>query len=398
MCSVVGAVGVRAAAPRSRSVVFVESQGVTSKGQPVPFKFKVIRFGDGEIRWAVRDVLDAFYSAKANWEASIIINSQMETVEDRLTTLGTSFWKEFTPNFQAYDAAKSFHDGEGVDTKHMREDFHVTTKGFITWLLTWSASRHKDADKSKAKAILEGVMMNVLDASGFTYNELFDLFDHVFDRCIMRNSQAKPCGHVSHIMKSLPKTARQLWSWRAFVEMLMEFLFDSQCEATKHVFLNLLDHMDELITKYMWEQEGADVLTESVPFYTPKGKRRRICEDFRDTLTQTKVDCFIRPTQVVQFLDMADSSTCAVWAINDCKAYRSAAQRDLTMEGVVCHADDSSGHGKPAESTLMGVVWDARARQCAIPMPTVTQSTPHDRIPLQRKNENYKFVCVFLEL
>ena len=107
MCSVVGAVGVRAAAPRSRSVVFVESQGVTSKGQPVPFKFKVIRFGDGEIRWAVRDVLDAFYSDKVKWETSRIMNSQMETVEERLKTLGTGFWKDH------FSAARALSRGWG---------------------------------------------------------------------------------------------------------------------------------------------------------------------------------------------------------------------------------------------------------------------------------------------
>ena len=111
------------------------------------------------------------------------------------------FWPEFTPNFKAYDADTEFYDGDGVDTQHMREDFHVTTEGLstwlLTWLLTWYACRHTNSVKSKAKAILEGILMCVLDSTEFVYIELYELFDHVFNKCIMRTSQLKPCGHVS---------------------------------------------------------------------------------------------------------------------------------------------------------------------------------------------------------
>ena len=303
-----------APAALNRDVVFIESQGVAANGRPVPFKTKVIRFSNGTIRRAVWDILDAFFPEKVYWETSRVMSSSMGAVEERLRIIGRSFWPEVTPNFKAYLADPEFYNGETVDTQHMREDFHVTTEGLITWLLTWSACRHSNIDKSKAKAILEGILMCVLDSTEFVCIELFELFDHVFSKCIMRTSQLKPCGHVPYIMRSLPKNKNKLWSWRTFVDMLMDFLFDNECNAAKSMYIALLDHMEELIGKHIRGEDAADILKESVPFYTPTGKRRRICEDYRDTLVQTKVDSYIRPTQLSVFTDMVHPNTTLSWA------------------------------------------------------------------------------------
>ena len=91
--------------------------------------------------------------------------------------------------------------------------------------------------------------------------------------------------------------------------MLMDFLFDNECNAAKSMYIALLGHMVELIGKHIRGEDAAGILKESVPFYTPKGKRRRICEDYRDTLVHTKVDSYIRPTHLAAFTDMAHPNT-----------------------------------------------------------------------------------------
>ena len=94
-------------------------------------------------------------------------------------------------------------------------------------------------------------------------------------------------------------------------------------------------------------------------------------EDSRNALTQTRVDSKVHPTEVLEFTGMAADSNALTWQITANKSYQVAARRQLACQGVVCHADDSSTHGKPAEHILLGVAWDARKDLAVVPIPTV---------------------------
>ena len=72
-------------------------------------------------------------------------------------------------------------------------------------------------------------------------------------------------------------------------------------------------------------------------------------------LPRLGVDSKVHPTEILEFTGMGAPSNALSWQITSNKSYQVAAQRLMTFQGVVCHDDDISTHGKPSEHILLGV-------------------------------------------
>ena len=80
----------------------------------------------------------------------------------------------------------------------------------------------------------------------------------------------------------------------------------------------------------------------------------------------------------MQSLDAASARVTSDWVYGELKAIRIASKRLLKCGGVVGFVDDTSRHGKPAEVTNMGILWDARASRAAYLPPMVPVGTEEE--------------------
>ena len=92
------------------------------------------------------------------------------------------------------------------------------------------------------------------------------------------------------------------------------------------------------------------------------GKRRRMDEDLRAALGSVAVDSGLKSQTVLSVLDCGNDRSCYDSMIRKVKESRQASKDALLCTGVVSWTDDGSSHGKPAESTLLSIIWDYEAK------------------------------------
>ena len=138
---------------------------------------------------------------------------------------------------------------------------------------------------------------------------------------------------------------------------------DSACGALGDLFDRMLHNIAVRINQCVLRLDAADPLEDTKVLKTPHGKRRRLDEDTETALGQIGVASSPESTSVVKLLGRGSDKLSYDVTIKHVKETRQAAQSTLTCTGVVCMTDDSSGHGKASESTLLSVVWDAGVQE-----------------------------------
>ena len=291
------------------------------------------------------------------------MKSQMKEVDNTLKTLGTQFWREFSPSLKSYNANRIFYDGACIKVDEVRREYMVSTIGLITWLLTWAQSRHLRVQKVQAGTMLEALLQTTLDAKNFFAKACFAKFGPELDQCVMRCTQGKPCRHVLYAFR-LVNDKYYDWHWRNFVEMLGDLLLaDSACGSIGDLFNRMLHNIADHINQRVLCLDAADPLKDTKILKTPLGKRRRLDEDTETALGQIGVASGPKSTSVVKLFGIGSDRLSYDVVLKYVKETRQAAQSTLTCTGVVCMTDDGSGHGKPSESTLLSIVWDAGVQE-----------------------------------
>ena len=123
-------------------------------------------------------------------------------------------------------------------------------------------------------------------------------------------------------------------------------------------------------------REEADPLKSARQFNGPGGKRRRIDPEFKEALVNLSVSDTTKPNTAATFTGTCTPQTATDCIVKALKSSKLACQEQMRCTGAVCMADDSSGHGKPSESTLMSIIFDGNAKLTAAGQPVVFHPTP----------------------
>ena len=322
------------------------------------------------MRWEVRSVLECFYEEGIKWGTHRTTSKHMGVVTRCLADMGLEFWQHFTPSHFAYTCNSAFYDHKGVDKTHMREDYSCTTRGLIVWLAVWAQSRHYMNEKEKARAMLEALFGTAICDGYFLYDKLVADYDREFDECIMRNSQRQPCDHVRYDLRHIGST-ESTFTWRSFVDMFVGLAFETDCLALDLLWVRLVYKTSVLVDQDLDRRNTSILRKDYTPMMTVNGKRRRVDEDFKLGVMDMTIQSGLRTGQMVVLTDMGVPSLARDCEQLSVKSKQVAAQESLTCAGVVCVADDSSGHGKPSESTNVSLIWDAKQNLCAVGQPMV---------------------------
>jgi hypothetical protein len=309
-----------------------------------------------------RSVLNDFYQITplVMWHTNEIIKKHMGAVAIVLENLGENCWENFVPSAKAFENKKKFYEDNGVAAHLVREEWSCTTKGLLAWLVVWSQERHKVEERNQASAILEALLGGHLRAEGYFHKRICFKYDTEMDDCVQRNTQGIPCRCLRFEMRGLANS-HHLWSWHAFCKFLEGIAVGSPdgCAAFPTVFGRLMGSLTLELDAAILEMKAADLLKEMKGFKTVSGKRRRVDEDFKAALTELGTSDGYKIGDVARFTGLCGERSAYTASNVQVKARRAAAQRALTCSGVVVVADDASGHGKPAETTIMSLVCDA---------------------------------------
>jgi hypothetical protein len=326
---------------------------------------------DGSVFWECRSVLEGFFSENTAWDTSRVIKKQMDVVETVCEKLGLKFWGEFIPSAKSYDACKEFYDQQNIETKYIREEFSVSTLGLLVWLLVWTESRRGLDERDQCRAMLHAFFASELDASLFHYDRIVDKYDNEMNNCVLRTTQNMPCRCLRYEMSELTNT-QATWDFRPFVTFLNMLLWDTSCLAHAPMGNMMIREVRNAINHSVHGRPAADPLKDASPFVTAAGKRRRIDEDFKRNISKLSTNSDLKPMEACHVTKACSAQGVAKFQLSAVKANREASKDALTCNGVVIIADDSSGHGKPSESTLMSLIWDSETEFMAAGQPMVT--------------------------
>ena len=290
---------------------------------------------------------------------------------------GFKFWEEVCPSARAFNANREGLLGKGIKEELVREEWSMSTIAVIVWLATWSRQRHKLVEQQQAAALLETFFGQFLDPADYFYDKLVSQYDREMNDCIVRNSQQTPCRHLRYEMRHISNSYKN-WHWAEFVELLTTLVIERDCDACAPIGRRLVMDVGLHIDGNLLKEAAADSLKDSWVYKTPAGKRRRVDEDFKLALSGLGTPDGDKMNDVARFTDMCSARTAYGASFSMVKARRLAAQRELTCQGVVIVADDSSGHGKPAESTLISLVHDGVANFTAHGQPQVLSMRPYE--------------------
>jgi hypothetical protein len=361
----------RASLPEDRDVLWLESQANSSNGPPIRIAWKCWRYIGGPVTCEVRSIAQDFFGKEKDIKLCRIIKDDMASVERLLADTGTSFWKEFIPSHQAYKANSAFYDAQGVIKDHIRDEYSVTTRGVIIWLAAWANTRKKHDEQETARAMLEAFLSARVPAKFFFTSVIINKCNSLFDLCALRNAQDKPCRCVRHMLKDLGDNYGN-FDWKEFSDLLVNLAFDKNCDCYRPLFEKLVQGCFSHHVAGMLESDPANILRTARVFETPSGKKRRVDEDFKKELATLNVESGIKPTTLCAFSAMGSDVVAKDCQRSFIKGAQLASQNQLKCEGVVIFCEDGSGHGKPAESTSMSLIWDANANLCSPGIPKVS--------------------------
>jgi hypothetical protein len=352
-----------------REVVWLDSQASGVQG-PVKIHWKCWRYIDGPLFYEVRSIINDFHGKNTEAKLCRIIKDDMETVATALTDAGLSFWGEFVPSHQAYMKNPTLYDAKGVDKDHVRDEYSVSTKGVLFWLATWATTRKKHADREKVFTMLEAFLAARLPAKWFYASKISEKYDNLFNRCADRTRQDRPCRHIRHMLQNIGDD-HESFSWKQFTHLMVDLSYDRDCECYQPLYEKLMDACFVQHAGGMEAVATSNILKTAVTYQTEAGKRRRIDEDFKAEMSKLNVESGIKPTTLVSFTDMGSGQMARGCQHVFLKACQLSSQKVMLCEGAVIFSEDGSGHGKPAESTSMSLIWDAEVNVCAPGQPKV---------------------------
>ena len=149
-------------------------------------------------------------------------------------------------------------------------------------------------------------------------------------------------------------------------------VLDTSCDAFAPVGNRLIREISYNVNAKVHGTLAADPLRDMVAFYTKTGKRRRVDEDFKHSVSHLSTSSELKPMEVCKQTNICSKASGVEYKVNSVKASRLASKRTLSCEGVVIMADDSSGHGKPSESTLLSLIFDAEKNKMSAGQPMVS--------------------------
>jgi hypothetical protein len=349
----------------------VQSSSHAPGGQ-VSINFKALRFPNEDVRWECRAVLTDFNTdPKMKWETSRIINNQMAEVESLFSFVGTSLWREFFPNHKAFNMRPDFFAAQNVDPQKVTEVFCCTTRGLLCWLTAWGLCRHRDHEKDRAKAMLVALLSAHVDSRDFYKGHCFNKFWSEIQLCVEQHTQGKPCPHVLYATRDMSFTAKDFHFEDLVLAMFEMWDPATQCGAMRSLCTRFISNLSAHIDASVLASKGANPLKDMRSLNTETGKRRRLDEDFRDAIGKLTVQSGIKGVQVSMLTEHGTSKTAYDCMIMSVKQQREASRQMMPCNGTVVVADDGSGHGKPSENTLLGILWDADAGFCTALQPQV---------------------------
>jgi hypothetical protein len=341
-------------------------------GHVVKVNWKAWRYNTKEVFFEVRSVLDDFFEKdETSWETARVLKKQMGIVKEVFEMLGLKFWGEFLPNHKSYISNKDVFDNESVPTKFIRNEFSVSTLGLVVWLAVWSENRKGRFDKDKLRAMLNAFFTLELDPSSFFFDRLVSKYDAEFDACSLRTDQIMPCRCLRYEMQHIENTYKN-WRWYDFITLVVGTICDTTCDAFVPVGNRLVREVAFMANVRIQGATAADPLRDMVAFYTNTGKRRRIDEDFKQDVSHLSTSSELKPMEVCKQTGICAKTGIKEYKLEAVKSMRLASQRTLTCEGVTILADDSSGHGKPSESTLLSLIFDAEKNKMTPGQPMVS--------------------------
>ena len=254
----------------------------------------------------------------------------------------------------------------------MRDEYQCSTLGLLAWLAAWSLCRHSDAEKEQCRAMLEALLCFHAPADKFLMSRCVEKFAADMELCPHMTNSNQPCRDVRYCLRSLPLLIENFNFVFFFAETFGELWRpDCDCIALRPLamsyFKNVADHIDASV-KAMGH---ADPLKDIRVLKTENGKRRRVDEDWRRAVAKVNVQSGIHAAQTAKFQDIAEPKTIYDTIVGELKAQRVAARETMQFDNVVGMAEDGSGHGKPAESTLLSIIWDAEANVAMAGQPQV---------------------------
>lgn len=345
---------------------------VQAGGQRVNVALKAWRYlSGGLVMWEVRHVMESFDVGETKrWNAGRIINVNMGNVKHVMQDMGIEFYHHFCPSRKAFDSDPGFYGQFNYSPSLIRTEFSCTTLGLLIWLATWSSQRHTVKDKNACLGMLVGIFTDTLATSDFIYPKLLELLAEQLEVCTLKNAQEKACRHMRYEFRHISRNAAD-FSWSDFADVLVSLCYERECDAAREVSYKLFDHVSNIVAKAMHDKGKIDPLKDLRALAT-SCKRRRIDEDARSALLSFGAGHGRMNSRTASLsFDVGTEKTAHNEQLFSVKCQRLASAREITCTGAVITADDSSGHGKPSENTLLSIVWDGVTNVTAPGIPVV---------------------------
>lgn len=321
--------------------------------------------------WELRLLIQSFMGPKrTSWQTHKVLAADFKAVQAALDARGTTFWNEFVPSRNAYDAGLKESLGH---LDYVRSEHSATTRGVIVWLLTWMESRHLRDDNGTAMALLCALLARFVESKMFLSTAINLRVKADLGLCVQQNTQDKPCRHVRFALRDLPEDSKY-FTWPALATALCRLNSENQCVACSSIFEAICVEIEQCIENSVLQQVSPefDVRHERT-LVTNSGKRRRIDEDLKQQIFRASD---YRPSDMVRITNSGASARVCDWVKIGLKEYRYSAKQVLTCESVVHIADDSSFHGLPSEDTNVAVVFDTQASYGGPTIPIVQRQFP----------------------
>ena len=181
-----------------------------------------------------------------------------------------TLWTEMRPSWKAYRAAPGKYASPTLGEHYIREEFSISTRGVIVWLLTWCNCRHSIRDRYQARGMLESLLGKTLCGHGFLHTDVSQAAGASFGLCnIGFEGNDNPCAHIRVIFTQLAADHGH-WSPAALVTVVTDLLLVQGCGAASYAAELLICRVSRAVDAYMENVEGCDSMR---PYTADRGKR-----------------------------------------------------------------------------------------------------------------------------
>jgi hypothetical protein len=256
--------------------------------------------------------------------------------------------------------AYSSRTNDEVTDPYIRQEAQISTLGLLAWLLRWIGTRRSHRDKCQGRAILEALFAKAIPLCQWRVGRLMDFCDECQYECI--DADGAYCHHLDYVLRNLRGGQRLAWGWQPLIDLVYECtLVDCEsCRAVSECVVKDLAHcIDDSIPELGLSSDVRNLAHVAGP-----SKRRRIDEDFRQLvgtglLMQKKVRC---GSQFLRAATPIDERCARWWELESVCQDLAVNRRTLTCQGVTMIMEDASRNGRPAEETMVYLLWDAKQR------------------------------------